>query len=375
MFQCLVGGIAAIFAISAGSAVAEGMIFPGDEWAAATPESQGVDSAKLKNAVDWLDKQFTPQGAEELVIIRNGYMIWEGPNIDAHHPIWSCTKTFTSAVLGLLIEDGKCTLDTLAVEHLPDIDDQYPVYGRIKLRHLASMTSGYRGQIGQVTPEKEWGNPMLYLIPAPPESAPGTTYRYNDHGVHLLGSILTRLAGEPVKELFKCRIAAPIGMTNWDWGVSGKVDGITLNNVSGVHGEGIQTTARELARFGHLFLNRGKWNGKQLISGSFVDQATTNQVPVSWEFKNLDLRGRYGLFWWTNGVKANGEREWASAPDKTYTAHGHNCNFCFVIPEWNMVIVRTGTISNKKIRETEAIWDTFFEKLAGTLDAPPNQIR
>lgn len=342
------------------------MIFPGDKWDETTPESQNVDSAKLKDAVDYLDSHALPQGADELLIIRNGYMIWKGPNTDAYHPIWSCTKVFTSTTLGLLIEDGKCELDTLAVEHVPDLDRKYQIYSGITLRHLASMTSGYRGQVGEVTPEKEWGNPMLYLIPEKPESAPGTTYRYNDHGVHLLGYILTKLAGEPVKDLFKRRIADPIGMTNWDWGISGEVDGITLNNVSGVHGEGIQTTAMELARLGHLFLNRGRWNNKQLIDEEFINQAITNQVPVTYTYKNMDLRGRYGLYWWTNGIRVNGTRPWPSAPANTYTAHGNNCNFCYVIPEWNMVIVRMGTkpLIRRNRNEAEAMWNTFFEKIS-----------
>ena len=346
------------------------MVFPGDKWDEATPESQGLNSAKLKEAVDYLNSHAIPQGADELVIIRNGYMIWKGPNIDAYHPIWSCTKVFTSTVLGLLIEDGKCDLDTLAIEHIPNLADQYHIYSEIKLRRLASMTSGYMGQVGETTPEKKWGNPMLYLIPEKPESPPGTTYRYNDHGVHLLGYILTKLAGEPVKDLFKRRVADPIGMANWDWGVCGEVDGIKLNNVSGVHGEGIRTTARDLARLGRLFLNRGRWNNDQLIDESFINQATTNQVPVNYEYKNLDLRGRYGLFWWTNGVKADGTRAWSSAPANAYTAHGNNCNFCFVIPEWNMVVVRMGTspIIRKSYNETELMWNTFFEKLSSALN-------
>jgi CubicO group peptidase (beta-lactamase class C family) len=213
---------------------------------------------------------------------------------------------------------------------------------------------------------------MAYLIPSPPLFEAGVKWQYHDHGVHLLGAILTRIAGEPVKDLFKRRIADPIGMTDWDWGVSGVVNGTVLNNVSGNpaakgHG-GIRTTAREMARFGHLFLNRGNWNGKQLISASFVDEATTNQVPTSIGFNNWDRRGSYGFYWWTNGVMANGKRPWPSAPPKTYTNHGHSANFCFVIPEWNMVVVRMGTLPIPGSRaQHDQLWDTFFGKVADAL--------
>ncbi|MBM4020212.1 MAG: serine hydrolase [Planctomycetes bacterium] len=223
---------------------------------------------------------------------------------------------------------------------------------------------GYHGQVVDVTPQQEWGDPMAYLTPTEPFFEAGTTYQYNDHGVHLLGSILTRLAGEPLKDFFKRRIADPIGMTDWDWGVCGTVEGIALNNPSGVHGTGIRTTARQMARLGYLYLNRGRWNGRQLLPADFVDEAARNQVPLTARFRNLDLRGRYGLYWWTNGVQTNGKRPWASAPPGAFTMHGHNCNFCYVIPEWDMVVVRMGTQPIGRSPAQEPLWDTFFAKMA-----------
>ena len=245
-------------------------VFPGDTWQRAKPESQGVDPAKLQAAVDFMDKAYGPDGAKELVIIRNGYLIWEGPQADAYHPIWSCTKTFTGAVLGLLVDDRQCTLDTRAVEREVHLADQYPLYSRIKLRHLASMCGGYKGEVKDVREDQPWGDPMAFLNPQQPLFEAGTTVQYNDHDVFLLGKILTLLAREPLQDVFQRRIAGPIGMTRWEWGVSGTVDGIPLNNPPGNPGGagagGIKTTARELARFGLLYLNRGNWNGRQLLS-------------------------------------------------------------------------------------------------------------
>jgi CubicO group peptidase (beta-lactamase class C family) len=341
--------------------------FPGREWTEATLESQGVDAAKLKAAVAFMDAEFGPDGAKELVIVRNGYLIHAGPGSDAYHNVWSCTKTFTSTVLGVLAADGKCTLDDLAVEHLPELDDQYPAYGRIRLRHLASMSSGYKGQVVNVTTQQPWGEPMSYLAPTAPLFEPGTGVQYHDHQVFLLGRLLTRLAGRSEQSVFKHRIADPIGMTRWDWGISGKVDGTDLNNAAGTPTTpGLQTTARQMARFGLLYLNRGAWNGRQLLPASFVDEATRNQVPGVGA--SSFLHGRYGFYWWTNDVKPDGKRPWPSAPPRTYTSHGHSANFCCVIPEWNMVIVRMGTqpIASgvRGIAEIEAKWDAFFAKLA-----------
>src|SRR5687767_10449883 len=117
------------------------MVFPGAAWEKATPESQGIDSAKLREAIKHLEANTGRDGARELVIIRNGRMVWAGENIDHVHGIWSCTKSFTSTVLGLLVEDGKCTLETRAASVLPVMKENYP---EVTLRHFTTMTSGYR---------------------------------------------------------------------------------------------------------------------------------------------------------------------------------------------------------------------------------------
>ncbi len=345
-------------------------VFPDRDWMEATPESQQVYPAKLQAAVAYMGENFGPDGADELVIIRNGYLIWKGSGSDTRHNVWSCTKTFTSTVLGVLIAEGRCSLDDPAVKYLPDLGDHCAAYGRIRLRHLASMSSGYRGQVVNVTTEQPWGEPISYLEPGEPLFEPGTEVQYHDHQVFLLGRILTRLAGESEQTVFKRHIADPIGMTGWDWGVSGKVEGIDLNNAAGTPTTpGVQTTALQMARLGLLYLNRGRWAGRQLLPTSFVDEATRNQVPKVGA--SSFLHGRYGFYWWTNDIQPDGRRPWPSAPPGAYMSHGHSANFCCVIPEWNMIVVRMGThpvaMGGQGIWETEAKWDAFFARLGESL--------
>ena len=361
-----------------GPTMTQRMVFPGRNWQPATPESQGVDSAKLKVAVAYMDEDFGVDGAKQLVIVRNGRLIWEGPDSDAYHEIYSATKVFTSTILGLLIDSGKCTLDTLAVEHLPDLTDRYPAYAEIRLLHLVSMTGGYRGKLENISLGQKWGDPIVYATTpdAPEFETAGSQIAYNDHDVHLLGRILaTRIAQEPLKDVFHRRIAGPIGMTRWDWGICGTVDGMIHYNAAGTPtlkgNGGVRTTPRELARLGQLYLSRGRWNGKQLLSASFVDEATATKIPASLPGRSSRLfSGAYGFYWWTNGVMTNGKRRYPAAPPKTYAAQGKNGNFCFVIPEWNMVIVRMGTRPIASYAQGNMKWDTFFTKLDGALCAP-----
>lgn len=344
--------------------------FPGADWEVVAPEVEGVDSARLKAAVEYMDAHWGRDGARELFIARHGRAIWIGPDADVSHTIFSCTKTFTSAVLGLLVDDGRCALDDLAVAHLPEIDDEHPLYGRIQLRHLASMCGGYRGEVVDKRPDQPWGDVMKYLNPREPYFEAGTHVQYNDHDVFLLGRLLTRLAGETLQDVFQRRIAGPIGIRDWAWGVSGTVDGLALNNPPGNPGGsgagGVRISPRELARFGLLMLNRGNWNGRQLLSAAFVDAATSNRVPVSAGFRNRDFRGRYGFYWWTNGEVINGRRPWPAAPPRTYMSHGNGGNFCGIVPEWDLVIVRTGA----PVRDSDQAWNGVFERLAPAMGAP-----
>ena len=290
-------------------------IFPGERWIEATLESQGVDSRKLQAAVEVLDT-VGKDGARELVVIRHGRMIWRGENIDQRHGVWSCTKSFTSTVLGLLVADGKCSLDTKVAEVLPEFEAIYP---EVTLRHLTTMTSGYRAVGDETTGSYKHGpsKTPFHPNPQPLFTPPGSQYAYWDSAMNVLGLALTKIAGEPIEDFFQRRVAGPIGMKNWDWGDYATVDGVIVNGGSGNANRACFLTAREMARFGLLYLNQGKWNGRELIAASWVEEATRVHVPATlpWAHAESDIDGRgcYGFNWWCNGVKADGSRKFPAA--------------------------------------------------------------
>lgn len=352
------------------------MVFPGKDWAEAKPESQGFDSRKLGEAVEYLKANSGRDGVKELVIIRNGYMIHNGADIDKVHGVWSLTKSFTSTVLGLLIEDGKATLETRACEFLPVMRKTYP---KITLRHFTTMTSGYYAIGDEPRGSYKHGPSPTPFKPGPkPLFAPGAKYAYWDSAMNQFANVLTRIAGEPIEQLFKRRIADPIGMNRekWNWGDFGKIDGVTVNGGSGNGNKHIFISARELARLGHLFLNKGNWKGKQLISALWIKTATKPHVPADialHELSGADGRGVYGLNWWVNGKKADGKRKWPGAPPGTYAASGYNNNDMFVIPQWQMVIVRLGLDQNSK-RITDNTYSTFIQKIRSAMFKQASEI-
>lgn len=354
------------------------MIFPGRDWEEASPESQGFDSARLREAIAALEKNAGRDGVQELVIVRNGRMIWRGPNIDKVHGVWSCTKSFTSTVLGLLIDDGKCTLDTPAAQFVPSLAASYP---KVTLRHFTTMTSGYRATGDEPTGSYTHGPSNTPLVPSDkPLFAPGEKYAYWDSAMNQFGYVLTRIAGEPMEELFQRRISDTIGMNRkqWKWGELAKVEGLAVNGGAGNMSRHVQISAREMARLGHLFLNRGNWNGKQLISEAWVEQATKVHVPASLPWghpqSKIDGRGVYGFNWWVNGITPDGTRHWPGAPVGTFAASGHNNNKLFVVPEWNLVVVRLGLDQSDRVIGNEA-WSEFFAGLHAAMINRPSSAK
>ena len=354
----------------------EQMIFPAEEWMTATPESQGFDPEELEKVIAWYGENTPHGGSREMIIIRRGRVIWEGPDVDQVHNTWSCTKTFTSTVLGLLVDEGVITLDTPVAEVLPSMKATYP---EVTYRHLTTMTSGYQA-------EEDWppygtyvnGPSSVWWKPSPnPLFPPGTHFAYWDSAMNQLGRALENASGRSLRGIFANDIAVRIGMDpdRWDWNQFRLDDRSRVNGGSGNKRKGIHICARELARLGHLFLNQGRWRGRQIISKEWVEQATTVQVPVEMPLGGpidhgipgagfpMIGSGAYGFNWWVNGVGPDGKRLLEGAPERTYGAFGFNNNSLFVIPEWEMVICRLGQDHMGGFKITDKFNGEFIRRL------------
>ena len=149
-----------------------------------------------------------------MFVVRRGYVIHEGDHVDNVHGVWSCTKSFTSTCLGLLVDDRKCKLDSRAYKWVRDLRKEYR---RVELRHFTTMTSGYRA-VGDVTRESYTHGPSKTPFePSEPLFKPGEKYAYWDSAMNQFAHVLTQIAEEPLDEFFKRHIADPIGMNPDQW--------------------------------------------------------------------------------------------------------------------------------------------------------------
>ena len=298
----------------------------GADWPSASPEEQGFDSAALAEVVEQIDEQGLP--IDSVQVARNGVLILDAyfyPYLgEQKHDIASVTKSVTSTLVGIAVDRGLLTLDQGMLASFPELAPTPTLDGKsdVDLRHLLTMTSGLK--CGRAPGEPEL-NEMLrsndyvqYALELPMAVAPGTEWAYCSPGSHLMSAMIARAAETSTLEFAKENLFGPLGITEVAW----PSDSQGVNRGWG----DLQLYPRDMARIGQLFLNEGSWNGLQIVSKSWVEQATKSVVLTD------DGETGYGYQWWVL----------AGAFDGVYEARGRSGQAIIVWPDKDLVAVFTG---------------------------------
>lgn len=314
----------------------------------ATPESQGVSSEKLKEFVESLHAKVNTM--HSVMVVRHGKVIAEGwwapQTPETRHLLWSLSKSFTSTAVGLAIAEGKLSLDDEVVKFFPDKAPEQPSknLSQMRLRDLLRMATGHETE-PKMPADGDW---VKAFLAHPVPFKPGTHFRYNTPATFMQSAMVQKATGQTVLEYLKPRLFDPLGISGHEWGANPQ--GITLG------GYGLAARTEDIAKFGQLYLQKGQWNGKQLVPAAWVEQATARQTS----------NGSNPLSDWDQGY---GYQFWRCRHG-AFRGDGAKGQFCVVLPGQDTVVAMTADTGDMQ-GEINVVWDSLLKEL-GDKPLPEN---
>lgn len=268
------------------------------------------------------------------VIIRHGYIVAQWGDVNRVDMTFSATKSYLSTIAGLAVDDKLIkTVDDKVKEYVTDNSFEGTHNSKITWRHLLTQSSDWSGCLFDICdwadrPPKEGGiDDWRYRR----LNEPGTSFKYNDVRVNLLAYSLLQVWRKPLPAVLKEKIMDPIGAsTTWRWyGYDNSfvnMDGVMVQSVSGGghFGGGMFINTLDHARYGLLFLRKGRWKNQQLLSEEWIKAATEPSIANK----------SYGFLWWLNA-----EGKYKDVPKNIYTAEGFGGNFIVIDNEHDLVMV------------------------------------
>jgi CubicO group peptidase (beta-lactamase class C family) len=315
-----------------------------DSWQIATPESVGLSKAALCPMVKWLAESKL-DNVHAVLVVRHGKLVFEqyftgddehlasragivtfGPTV--RHDERSVSKSVVSLLMGIAIDHGWIkSIDIPVFAFFSEYASlSTPEKSRITIRDLLTMSSGlewHEDDVPYTSPNNSEivmdrsSDPLRAALAPEMAAAPGKIWNYNSGSTELLGAILKKATGKPVDQLAASLLFAPLGITDFTW--------YEHPNGTPHAAGGLRLRPRDLAKIGQLILQRGAWNGTQVISSAWIDAATAPHIMGEFLFF-------YGYQFWLGRSLVNGhEVHWAAAV-------GLGGQRLYVIPELDMVV-------------------------------------
>lgn len=298
--------------------------WPTQGWRTAPPEAHGFDSAKLAEGLQLMRQKGLD--IHSFLMVHNGYVVvdayfypYDGQTV---HEVASVSKSLMTTLIGIAIDQGKLKLDDPMLSFFPDrrIANRDALKEKITVRHLASMSSGLdctsagdEQTLAEMRPTQDW---VQFALDRRVRWEPGTHFVYCSPAIHLLSPILQKATGMTALEFAKQYLFGPLGIREVLW----------LTDPQGYNrgSEGAYLKPQDMAKLGYLWLNKGVWEGKQVVSKQWVEDSVKVQMK-------LGEGDDYGYGWWV-----------ATDQPAAYNAIGRGGQRIIVVPGWNLIIVTTG---------------------------------
>jgi CubicO group peptidase (beta-lactamase class C family) len=316
----IAGGLAALTFVPTGGRAAD-MV----DWPAASPESQGISKAALETILDpakILDVSKPLYTLRNVVVVRNGFLIderyYDKSNVSTLRYIASVTKSITSILVGIALEQGKIkNLDQTVGELLPEAVAKAPAsaVNGVTLAQILMQTSGFPSDRQSDTRNLE---PQVRDIALEPTNPP--VWRYSSAAVSLISPILARAIGGSVEDFAKAALFSPLGIDDYDW---------RRDTVGDVRTDsGLRLRARDLAKLAWMMADGGRWRGRQVVPAQWVAESTRRHITMGWHLGPMtDID--YGYLWYTGTMQGRA----------VILAWGYGAQYALIVPSLNLVVV------------------------------------
>mgnify|MGYP001009161796 CR=1 FL=1 len=289
-----------------------------------SPESQGVSSSAVLAFVEAADKNI--EWMNSFMLVRHGHVVaegwWSPYRAEAPHSLYSLSKSFTSTAVGLAISEGRLRLDDEVLKFFPEDAPSKPsnTLKAMRVSDLLRMSTGHQTEPAR-TPNEPWTKTFL-AHPVP--FKPGTHFLYNTSATYMLSAIVQKTTGKTTLDYLRPRLFEPLGIDHPTWETSPQ--GISTG------GYGLSIRTEDIASFGQLYLQKGKWQGKQLVPETWVEAATARQTATGSDPKS-DWDQGYGYQFWR-------------CRHNVYRGDGAFGQYCIVLPQHDAVIAITSGVKD-----------------------------
>jgi CubicO group peptidase (beta-lactamase class C family)/predicted glycoside hydrolase/deacetylase ChbG (UPF0249 family) len=307
-----------------------------------TPEAEGVLSAEIINFLDTVGK--SEHEFHSFMILRHGKVIaegwWNPYRADLKHTMYSVSKSFTATAVGFAVAENKITVNDKVSAFFPaDLPDSIsPYLSELRIKDLLSMSVGHQTDpTGPVASGNDnWAKAFLKT---PIVNQPGSKFLYNSVATYMLSAVVQKVTGEKIIDYLRTRLFIPLGIEGIDW----ETDPMGIN----VGGWGLRLKTEDMAKFGQLFLQKGSWQGKQIIPSSWVEEASTMKIeqdpsaPQSKKDSSDWLQGYCYQMW--------------RSRNNSYRADGAFGQYILILPKEDAVIVITSETPNMQ-SQLNLVW-------------------
>ena len=300
----------------------------------ATPESQGVSSQTIATFLRAADEKVNSM--HSFMLVRHGKVIaeawWNPESADKPHVLWSLSKSFTSTAVGLAVHEGKLTVDDPVVSFFPnDVPDEPSENLKsMRVKDLLTMSTGHQDE-PNMRLSQNW---IRTFFSHPVPHKPGTFFRYNTPATFMQSAIVQKVTEQTVVDYLQSRLFDPLGIAPPRW--DSNPQGISIG------GYGLFLKTEDIAKFGQLYLQKGKWDNQQVIPADWVEQATIKQVSNGNDTSS-DWNQGYGFQFWRCRHNA-------------FRGDGKDGQFCIVLPDQDAVVVMTAN-TTKMQAELNLVWE------------------